>query len=139
MKVPPKRPQCAHCGLSQSRHLCQPLPPCLVLFVCMPRAPILWHPVARKTAAAPTRAKAPERHVDPWRLDVRVDVTGTGFIISPLNCDMGQQQDRAELPSDCMHPWSGCGLTVSDGKTKFIQTCTPVPMCKQKKKKHKHT
>lgn len=134
MKVPPKRPQCVHCGFSQSGHLCQPLPlASSYLSVCHghPFSGTLW----RENCSRPNMAKSPEHHVDPWRLEVRVDVTGSG-LLSPLKLWHGTAAGQSRAALDCMHRWRGSGLTVSDGKTKSIQTCTHTPMCKRK---HKHT
>lgn len=82
MKAWPKRPQCAHCGFSQSGHLCKPLPLApSYLSMChgQPFSGTLWH----ENCSRPNTAKSPEHHVDPLRLDVRVDVT-VSALLSPL-------------------------------------------------------
>lgn len=132
MKVSPKRPQCAHCGFSQSGHLCQALPLAssyLSEWHGDPFFGTLW----RENCSRPNMAQSPEHHVDPWRLKVRVDVTGSG-LLSLLKLWHGTEAGHSRTALDCMHLSRGCGLTVSDRKIKFRQTCTP--MCK---KRHKHT
>lgn len=71
MKAPPKRPQCAHYGFSQSGHLCQPLPlASSYLSICHgPQGSLA--PCGMKTAAVPTWTKAHSTVVmnGDWKLE----------------------------------------------------------------------
>lgn len=79
MKAPPKRPQCAHYGFSQSGHLCQPLPlASSYLSVChghpFPGTP--WH----ENCSRPNMDESPQHRGDERRLEVREDVIGSGLL-----------------------------------------------------------
>lgn len=111
MKEAPKRPQCAHYGFfPQSGHLCKPRPlasSCLSVCHGHPFSGTLW----RENCSRPEMARSPEHHVDPWRLEIRVDVTGSG-LLSPLELWHG-----AVAGQSCAGiVWRGFRRSVSDGK-----------------------
>lgn len=92
MKAPPKRPQCVHCGFSQSGHLCQLLPHASSYLSVCHGCPFC----GIKTAAAPQWRKSLEHHVDlwDWKLEWMWQVQ---VYYIPQNCDVGQQWGRAGL------------------------------------------
>lgn len=115
MKVPPKRPQCAHCGFPQSRYLCQSLP-LASSYLSGCRGHPFSGSLRRENRSRPDVAESPEHHVDPpwdwtseWLWQVPVY-----YPPSLQNCDTGQQQpERAEPPSLPSHAsveaiWTDC-------------------------------
>lgn len=69
MKVPPKRPQCAHCGFLKVDICASPFP--LPLLIHLNATGI--HSLARRgvnpAAETPTMAKISEHHVGDWKLE----------------------------------------------------------------------
>lgn len=104
-----KSPQCAHCGFSKWTFVPTPSP-CLILFVCATGT--LWHENCSRLCTV----KSPENHADPWRLKIRVDVTGSA-LLSPLKrwhgTAAGQSDRESVLDSLCQRRMN-----------KFIRTCT---------------
>lgn len=133
MNAPPKRPQCVLCGVFLKVDICAspfPLPRLICLYAMGTYSLALC---GVKTAAAPPWQESPEHHVDPWKLKVRVDVAGS-TLLSPLKLWHGTAAGQSRAALDCMHPWRESRLTMSDGKTKFIRTCSAMPKCMQKNK-----